>query len=1234
MRRLFSLIVFVLAFAGIAQGATYAAASCNFNDVQTAFNNEAASPANGDIIVIPSCPAGANWGTNSISENTNVTLTVQGSTTISTNCAAPPTHTNACTATDNTVLTGSGGNPLIGVFASGSGILVRFTGITFNANSNAYYNGILATGANSASQIRIDHCHFENPVSVMALIYQPAPGVIDHNIVDSSGTYNGFKLYGNDGVGYVQWNQATQFGTANFTFIENNTFNNGFGNDCNAGGRYVMRYNVWHDTGNAEFAQGHAVGSSLNPPLLGCRAWEVYGNYLAENWSHGGNGFAAEFHTSGTGLSWNNTVTGLNYVFDMVSDRDDGSTNYGQNAPPNGWGYCASVPYMGVVGPSPWDGNHNANGSAGSPCLSQPGRGQGDLLSGSAFPTICDQTLGCSTYGGQWPNQKLEPIYSWEESLTGGLSIALAQSPNGNIVQNRDYFVQVGGTQTSPTSPFNGTTGTGYGPTADIPTTCTAGPGGTYGTSPTGSYGVLYFDTTAQKAYVCSSTNTWTLMYQPYTYPHPLVGGGTPQASPPTASPTSGVVPQTVTVTNPNSGTTVVCYATNSTIPATNGLGTGCTTGTQYTTPLTISSAETLNLIAGVASDTDSTVVSYTYTAAAVAPTVTTTAATSVTATTASAGGTVTSNGGSSVTAEGVACGLTVNPVVGSSCSVASGGTATPFTVSLTGLTASTTYHIRGYATNPVGTGYGSDQTFTTLSSCASPVAIGLYTLCNQSAAALPGSGTVVSTNISPFGGNGVEVFAFTCANSSSCATAPTQTAVLSDNLNNPETNCTQAPNSPYSSLDTTIPDQVKLWAWYCPSIPLGVTSFTVTLSGTGFYPQISVMEWKAGSIASTGYFESVDAVGFVTTGTSISVAPSGPTVHANDLITGMTQTCGGNVPQTPGAGFTSILMNTPNPGYIAEALAVSSTGTYPITSSWSTPASSACGGGTGNNDSAFGINVPLKGATGSVTLTPTSWPFGSVNVGSSSTAQGFTLTNNSATGMTGLTLAPLTGNTADFPTSGSTCTSTLAASASCAINGAFSPTAAGARTTNLTATYSGGDGAGTQTSLLTGTGSLPTAAVPVGTPAGGTFTGSSALTLTDSSSGAIICFNQTGYIPIGGVGTCPLGSTKYVGTFPITSTSKLYVWAGGVGYADSAAVLYSFQINPINPVGPSLRVLVNNTQTQKVPITNTANLNGVNASLGPVTHTLTIATNCTCTVVVATSVATCSCPQTVTVTN
>ncbi len=96
-------------------------------------------------------------------------------------------------------------------------------------------------------------------------------------------------------------------------------------------------------------------------------------------------------------------------------------------------------------------------------------------------------------------------------------------------------------------------------------------------------------------------------------------------------------------------------------------------------------------------------------------PVLTTTSASSITQTTASSGGNISSDGGDSVTARGVCRSTSANPTTSDTCT--SDGTGTgAFTSSLTGLTAGTLYHIRAYATNTNGTGYGSDLTLTTLS--------------------------------------------------------------------------------------------------------------------------------------------------------------------------------------------------------------------------------------------------------------------------------------------------------------------------------------------------------------------------------------------------------------------------------------------------------------------------------------------------------------------------------------
>lgn len=94
-------------------------------------------------------------------------------------------------------------------------------------------------------------------------------------------------------------------------------------------------------------------------------------------------------------------------------------------------------------------------------------------------------------------------------------------------------------------------------------------------------------------------------------------------------------------------------------------------------------------------------------------PVVTTAYATNITQTTAVCGGEVTYDGGATVTARGVCWNSTGYPTLSNS-KVSSGSGTGSFSATMTGLTASTLYHVRAYATNSKGTQYGNDVTFTT----------------------------------------------------------------------------------------------------------------------------------------------------------------------------------------------------------------------------------------------------------------------------------------------------------------------------------------------------------------------------------------------------------------------------------------------------------------------------------------------------------------------------------------
>jgi len=97
-----------------------------------------------------------------------------------------------------------------------------------------------------------------------------------------------------------------------------------------------------------------------------------------------------------------------------------------------------------------------------------------------------------------------------------------------------------------------------------------------------------------------------------------------------------------------------------------------------------------------------------------VVPTLSTTAITSITTNSATSGGNITSDGGAAVTASGVCWSTTANPVAAGS-HTTDGATTGTFTSSMTGLISSTTYYVRAYATNSVGTAYGNELSFKTL---------------------------------------------------------------------------------------------------------------------------------------------------------------------------------------------------------------------------------------------------------------------------------------------------------------------------------------------------------------------------------------------------------------------------------------------------------------------------------------------------------------------------------------
>jgi len=114
---------------------------------------------------------------------------------------------------------------------------------------------------------------------------------------------------------------------------------------------------------------------------------------------------------------------------------------------------------------------------------------------------------------GRGKNQTLVPTYIWlkDSDMPFGVSECDGACPGEQIVPNRDYYLETGS--------FNGTSGMGVGTIANRPSTCTTGVA--YWATDEGSWRAGYPGTSG-RLYIATATNTWTLSYTPYTYPHPL----------------------------------------------------------------------------------------------------------------------------------------------------------------------------------------------------------------------------------------------------------------------------------------------------------------------------------------------------------------------------------------------------------------------------------------------------------------------------------------------------------------------------------------------------------------------------------------------------------------------------------------------------------------------------------------------------------------------------------------
>jgi hypothetical protein len=552
---------------------TFTAKSVSFADVRSAI----ALARDGDTIMVPA--GTASWASTLVISKS---ITLQGATTF-TGSPGNPTVTDATIIQDNIARTSANyGGVMILFHNLVTTQSVRLTGFTFKTGTvtTKCDNGAIQI-AGICPSVRMDHCHFDRLHSgpcahFTGWIY----GVFDHCKCDmlyrGPAVRSSYGAWNNQRNGWGSWADYPYFGSEKFIFIEDNLIINLNSNktpnyggiDADTGGRFVARHNTFIN-GNI-FYHGTDTGAG-GAYKRGTRAVEIYNNTFSASFPS-----LAPGQNRGGSLLWHdNTYTGTYKggmtlrpyrTFEYEGKLPlwagaDGTSPWDYNATEAGGTHVdGHAPYTYATGThvgannsktvmvsgTPWTNNqwagysvtntnrsspyfHGHNyissntsntltlepiiASSGPPgkfntgdtfaihkvliILDQPGRGKGDLLNSNPTPA--------------WPHQALEPCYSWNNTMNGS-NLNFSNKDSANILRaNRDYYDQ--------TNSFDGTVGVGVGTLADRPATCT--PGVAYWATDQGKWDSTHSGPDGQ-LYVCTASNTWTLKYKPYVYPHPL----------------------------------------------------------------------------------------------------------------------------------------------------------------------------------------------------------------------------------------------------------------------------------------------------------------------------------------------------------------------------------------------------------------------------------------------------------------------------------------------------------------------------------------------------------------------------------------------------------------------------------------------------------------------------------------------------------------------------------------
>ncbi len=225
-----------------------------------------------------------------------------------------------------------------------------------------------------------------------------------------------------------------------------------------------------------------------------------------------------------------------------------------------------------------------------------------------------------------------------------------------------------------------------------------------------------------------------------------------------TTAQTGGVISYSGTYSVTNRG---VCYSTIETLPAISGSKTndGIGIGTFIST-LTNLSPNSTYYVRAYATNSIGTgygEVQTLHTSAASIPNgITTMTLTSITQTTASGGGIITGDGGAPITTRGICwSNLTASPTISDARTMDGNGIGS-YNSTIAGLKSGTSYYVRAYATNIVGTAYGPVKACTTTSSGTIPTGVTTTSISSILQTTASSGGSISSDGGTPITSRGV----------------------------------------------------------------------------------------------------------------------------------------------------------------------------------------------------------------------------------------------------------------------------------------------------------------------------------------------------------------------------------------------------------------------------------------------------------------------------------------------